>query len=121
MGDRAGVQDGHLVAEVLDLGRVVAAQEHRRPAAGEAAQQSAQIPRAGRVEAVGRLVEDQQLGTAEQRGRRPQALPHPEGYRRIFCAAQGVRDTTSRTSSTCPGSRSPSNRASNSGFRRPDR
>ena len=49
-----------------------------RPVGGERAQEVAQPAHTLRVEPVRRLVEDQQLGVAEQRGRQPEPLAHPE-------------------------------------------
>ena len=48
------------------------------PALAEVADQLADLPDAGRVEAVGRLVEDQQVGRLEQRRRDGEPLLHPE-------------------------------------------
>ena len=48
------------------------------PVGGEAAQEVAEPADALGVEAVSGLVEDQQLGVSEQRGRQPEPLPHPE-------------------------------------------
>ena len=52
--------------------------EHRALAGSERAQEVAQPAHPFRVEAVRRLVEDQQLGVAEQRRGEPEPLPHPE-------------------------------------------
>ena len=48
-----------------------------RPSDGGAAQEVAQPADALRVQAVGGLVEDEDLGVAEQRGGEAQALAHP--------------------------------------------
>ena len=66
--DRPGHQhpavadDGRARAHLLHLGQDVRAQQHRHPGLAEVADQLADLADAGRVEAVGRLVEDQQLG-----------------------------------------------------------
>ena len=52
--------------------------EHRAALGGQVAQQPAQPGHAGRVETVGRLVEDQHLRVAEQRRGQPEALAHAE-------------------------------------------
>ena len=56
----------------------VARQQHGAAAVGEAAQQPAHPVDALRVEAVGRLVEDEHLGLAEQRRRQAEPLAHAE-------------------------------------------
>ena len=71
LGDHDDVVDA-----LRDLGEQVARHEHRPPARGLRAQQVAHPADAGRVEAVGRLVEDQHLGVAEQRRGDRQALAH---------------------------------------------
>ncbi len=52
--------------------------EHRATAVGERADQPAHLVDALRVEAVGRLVEDQQRRVAEQRGGDAEALLHAQ-------------------------------------------
>ena len=80
VGDEASaVQDDHAVHGLGDLGQDVAGDEHGAPFVGQAAKQIAQPADALGVEAVGRLVEDQDLGIAQQRGGEPEALAHPEG------------------------------------------
>ena len=74
----AVVDDQHLVDRLRDLGEHVAGDEHRAPPRGERAQEVAQPAHALRVEAVGGLVEDQQLRVAEQRRREPQPLAHAQ-------------------------------------------
>ena len=76
--DPAAADDHHPVGDGLDLGQQVRGQQHRAPAVGEAAQQSAHPAHALRIEAVGGLVEDQHLRVAEQRVGEPEALAHAE-------------------------------------------
>ena len=65
-------------AQLLDLGQQMAGQEDRRPAAVQVQQQVAHLGDALRVEAVGRLVEDEQLRTAQQRTGQAEPLLHAE-------------------------------------------
>jgi hypothetical protein len=71
--DHDDVVDG-----LLDLGQQVAGDEHAAALRGEPAQERAQPGDALRVEAVGRLVEHQDLRVAQQRDRQRQALLHAE-------------------------------------------
>ena len=71
--------DDQVVGDDLDLVQQVRGQQHGAAAVGEAAQQVAHPADAGRVEPVGRLVEDQHPRVAEQRGGDAEALPHAEG------------------------------------------
>jgi hypothetical protein len=57
----------------------VVGHEHGPALVGQAADQPAQPVDALGVEAVGRLVEDRDLGVAEQGGGQPQALAHAQG------------------------------------------
>ena len=74
----AAVDDQHLIDGLRNLGQHMAGDQHCPLAGREGAQEVAQPAHALRVEPVRRLVEDQQLGIAEQCGREPQPLPHPE-------------------------------------------
>ena len=56
----AGADDRHAVAQLLDLGHQVAREQDRDALVGEPADQQAHVAHAGRVEAGGRLVEQQQ-------------------------------------------------------------
>ena len=84
LGDRrlldqpAAVDDHDAVDRLRDLGEHVARDEDRAALGGERAQEVAQPPDPGRVEAVRRLVEHEHLRVAEQRRREAEALPHPE-------------------------------------------
>ena len=77
----AAVEHADPGAQLLDLGQQVAGQEDRRPAAVQLEQQLADLVDALRVQAVGRLVEHQQLGTAQQRAGQPEPLPHAQRVR----------------------------------------
>ena len=74
----AAVDDQHLVDGLRDLREYVAGDQHGLLACCEVPEKVAQPAHSLRIEPVRRLVEDQQLGIAEQRGREPQPLPHPE-------------------------------------------
>jgi len=56
----------------------VAGDEHGQVLVGQPADQAAQPVDALRVEAVGRLVQDQDVGVAQQGGGQAEALAHPE-------------------------------------------
>ena len=58
----------------LDLIQPAGGQDHGPALVGEAAQQLAELEYPGRVQPVRRLVQDQQLGVAEQAGRHAEAL-----------------------------------------------
>ena len=77
--DDAAVVDHHeVVADRLDLGQQVARDEDRDATVGEPAHHGAHLADAGRVEAVGRLVEDAQLGSGKQRRGDAEPLLHAE-------------------------------------------
>ncbi len=73
------MDDHDLVDGLGDLGEHVARHEDRPTVCGERAQEVAEPADSLRVEAVGGLVEDENLGIAEERRREAQALPHSEG------------------------------------------
>ena len=76
----AGADDDHPVDGLLDLGQQVAGDEDGAALlVGEVAEEAAQPLDALGVQAVGRLVEHQDGGVAEQRGGQRQPLPHAEG------------------------------------------
>ena len=77
--DLAVADDDDLVGDALDLVEQVRAEQHGAALVGVAAQQVAHPADAGRVEAVGRLVEDEDLGVAEERVGDAEALAHAEG------------------------------------------
>ena len=72
------VDDPDDVGQLLDLGQDVARDEDRPAGVGEVAQLRPEVVDPGRVQAVGRLVEDEQLRVVEQGRGDPQALAHPE-------------------------------------------
>ena len=71
----------HLRAERLDLAEQVAGQHHRGALRRELPQQRAHLADAAGVEAVGGLVEEQQLGLAQERGGDAEPLAHPQRVR----------------------------------------
>ena len=77
--DLAVADDDDLVGDALDLVEQVRAEQHGAALVGVAAQQVAHPADAGRVETVGRLVEDEHLGVAEQRVGDAEPLAHAEG------------------------------------------
>ena len=76
--DPPAVDDDEPVDRRLHLAEQVAGQQHRATAGGEVLQEVAHPADALGVHAVGRLVEDQHLGVAEQRGADAEALAHPQ-------------------------------------------
>jgi len=67
-----------VIADQLRLGEQVA-REHDGPAAlAEVADELADLDDAGRVEAVGGLIEEHEIGLAEQRAGDPEPLLHAE-------------------------------------------
>jgi len=89
----AGVQHRDPVAHLLDLGQQVAGEEHRGAAVRQRAEHRAELADAGGVHAVGRLVQQQQRGVAQQRGREPEALAHALRVRLDLAAGdRGQRD-----------------------------
>jgi hypothetical protein len=77
--DLSLVEDQHPVADLLDLVEQVAGEENG-PAflVCQMADKDAHLLHAGRVEPVGRFVQDEQLGIAEQGGGQAQPLAHPQ-------------------------------------------
>ena len=103
LGDDPALADhDEVVGDDLDLVQQVRGEQHGAAPVGVAAEQVAHPADAGRVEPVGRLVEDQHLGVAEQRGGDAEPLAHAE---RVVAAPGGrprsaVRLTRSSISST---------------------
>ena len=79
--DLAVVDDRDPVARLLDLVEEVRREDHRASLVDERAEQVAELEDAGRVEAVDRLVEDQQLGVGEQAAGDAEALAHAQRVR----------------------------------------
>ena len=77
--DLAAADEDHLVGDLLDLVEQVAGQQHGAAAVGVALEQTTHPADAGRVEAVGRLVEDQHGRVAEQGVGDAEPLLHAEG------------------------------------------
>ena len=75
----AAADHDEVVGEHAELADEVARHEHRAAAAGEVGEVVAQPADAVGVEAVGRLVEQQDLRVAEQGAGEGEALPHAEG------------------------------------------
>jgi hypothetical protein len=65
----AGRDDHHVVAQLLDELELVGGEDDRGAGGGALAQHAAHVRDADGVEAVERLVEDEQLGVVDQRGR----------------------------------------------------
>ena len=76
--DAAAADDDEAVDRGLHLAEQVAGQQHRAAAAGEVLQEVAHPADALGVHAVGRLVEDQDLGVAEQGGADAEPLAHAQ-------------------------------------------
>ncbi len=77
VGAQLAAGDDHDVVDALrDLGEQVARDEDRPPTPGLGPHEVTHPADAGRVEAVGRLVQDEHLGVAEQGGGDGEALAH---------------------------------------------
>ena len=76
--DPAVADHDEVVGDHLDLVQQVRREQHGAALVGVVAEQVAHPADAGRVESVGRLVEDQHLRVADQRGGDPEALPHAQ-------------------------------------------
>ena len=72
------VEDQHPVHRLGHLGQEVAGHQHGAAPRGQAAQQVTQPADPLRVQAVGRLVQDQQLRIGEQGGGQAETLAHAE-------------------------------------------
>jgi hypothetical protein len=68
----------HLAAQRGQVVHPVDGEDDRRATRRQPGQDPVHVPGAGRVEAVRRLVEHQQPGPGQQRGGKPETLPHPE-------------------------------------------
>ena len=75
----APVDDQDVVDGLRHLREHMAGDEDRLTLRSEAPQELAEPMHAFGIQTVGRLVEDQKLGIAEQRGGEPEALPHSKG------------------------------------------
>jgi hypothetical protein len=93
------VQQPDPVADLLDLAEQVAGQQHGGTGVGARPDQPAHLGDAGRVEAVGRLVEDQQVGAPAQRHRQPDALARPSEYSANRPSARPARPAACSASS----------------------
>jgi hypothetical protein len=80
VGHDAAVADhDDVVGDHLDLVEEVGGQEHRGTSVRVPAEEVAHPPDARGVETVGGLVQDEDVGVAEQGVGDPEALPHSEG------------------------------------------
>jgi hypothetical protein len=75
----AVADDGGRGADLLDLGQDVRAQQHGHAGLAQVTDGLADLADARGIEAVGRLVEDQQVGSLEQRRGDREPLLHAEG------------------------------------------
>ena len=71
-------QDRHAVGRVLDLREDVAGEEHGSSLVAESANEVSYLLDASRIQAIRRLVEDEQLRILQERRSDPQPLLHPE-------------------------------------------
>src|SRR5450830_859150 len=80
LGDQpAKVHHADVGADLLHLGEQVGGQQHCRPGLGQLQEQGADLAGALRVQAVGRLVQQEQIAGSQQRSCDGQPLPHAEG------------------------------------------
>ena len=85
----SAVDDRGAVAYLLDLAELMGGQEYCAPfVLCERADQLAELDDARRIEAVARLIEDQQLRVGEQGAGHPEPLAHPRGVAldAVICA-----------------------------------
>ena len=87
--DPAFADDRDPVAELLDLGQQMAREQDRDPLAGQAADEVAHVAHAGRVEAGGRLVEQEQLRMRAGAPRRSRAAAASRASSRRPCPRRG--------------------------------
>ena len=97
LDDAAPDNHRHAVADLLHLGQQVAGHKNRRSAGREVTKQAAYLPDARGIEAVGRLVDDQQRRTAEHGCRQAQPLAHalrvgPDLPARHVAEPSGIQD-----------------------------
>ena len=79
-GEPDGLVDHHqVVRDVLDLAQQVAGQQDGPAPVGEGSHDAPQPPDALGVQAVDRLVEDEDIGLTQQGDAEAVALPHPRG------------------------------------------
>jgi len=88
IGDRNAVENGDPIADCLDLGQNVRAEEDRLPPIAQLEEDIPHLPPADRVEPPRRFIQDHQLGIVDQRLRQTKplqhaagVLPHPEAPR----------------------------------------
>ena len=74
--DPAGADDGHLGTQRLKIIHAMAGKHHGCPVGGKAGKDAVYVVLAGRVQTVGRLVQDQQPRHGQQRGGESQPLAH---------------------------------------------
>ena len=87
-GDRTAVVDhAYSVADLLGLLEQVGVEKDRRPGGAELSYYIADIVASERVEGTGRLVQDHQLGLAEEGNAETEALLHPFGEGTHFVIA----------------------------------
>ena len=76
--DPPGGEEGDLGAQRGEVVHPVAGEDHRGPVLGEPGDDAVHVALAGGVQAVGRLVEDEQSRCGEQRGGQPEPLAHTQ-------------------------------------------
>ena len=107
----AGADDDHAVDGLLDLGQQVAGDQHGAALlVGQVPQEAAQPLDALGVQAVGRLVEHQDRGVAEQRGRPAPAAAACRASSRRRGGGRRRSSPTSASTSSARGTGSPAAR-----------
>ncbi len=86
--------DGHVIADLLHLGQLMAGNQYGLARGRNAPDQYPHLGDAGRVEPVGRFVEDQQIGVLQQRSGDGESLTHAQrvGAERVLVAVLEVDD-----------------------------
>ena len=119
--DEARADDGHPVAELLDLGEQVAGQQDGRAAERQPRDERPHVAHPGRVQARGRLVEQQELRVAQERRRDAEPLAHAVRVAaHLVALAVGELDDVEDLVDP-PAASPPSSAASSSRFLRPVR
>ena len=97
-------EDGDPITRRFDLGEDVARDEHGPPFVSQPTQQMTDLPHPGRVQAVRRFVEDQELRILEDRRSERQPLLHaervtPDQVVGTICETDDVEDVVDASSS----------------------
>ena len=88
---RSGIQDDHSRTDMLNLAEHVRGHDHGGALRGDAGNEIAHGDDPGRVQAVGWLVEEEDIRLCEKSCGHPEPLAHPEGvalHRAVGCVGE---------------------------------